>query len=1099
VRYLAILSIVCVVLFTSVTVIYGQAVTGTLVGTVTDVSGASVPSAKVTVTEASTGVSRSTVSNESGNYSFPDLPPGTYTVTVEQTGFKKISRADIPVLVNSSIRADLTLTPGAVTETVDVTAEAPMLQTERADTGRKVETKLIEDLPVSTPGGRNFQALLNLVPGTTRAFRPHSEFFNPQNSLSTQVNGQSRVANNLQLDGIDDNERTGLLQVYIPALEALQTVDISTSNFEAELGRSTGAVTNAILKSGTNDWHGQAYWFNRVSALSSRAFYDPVRPHFVFNYVGGQFGGPIIRNKTFFFTDYLRVMDRRYNVDRYTLPTAAERAGDLSASTTPIYDPRTGNPDGTGRLQFANNQIPSELISPVALRILSLVPLPNLPGLNQNYYTQIPFSRDSNQIDAKIDHNANEANRISLRFSYFNPQTTDQSAFGNAGGPHGGGFEATGSQATYNGAINYNRILSPTLLTEARAGVNRYRNQARQIDYGLNDAEALGVPGVNVNDFTSGQVGIDISGFSSPLVGYSASLPWIRAETNIDLVNTWTKLKGNHTLKWGVELRRIRDDLLQTQTYSPRGRYSFGGAQTSIPGAPTSFGNNFASFLLDLPSEVGRDLPIIFPAYRAWEFYTFVQDRWVITPKLTLDLGLRWEFYPPATPAHTGGFSNYNPATNSLIIAGVGGNPLNAGRHTNYRDFAPRIGLAYRLTDKTVFRGGFGISYFPYPDNTYAYNFPVKQNNSYLPNFPFGAALLPNGQVATLSSGFPAPTPAVIPPNGIIPNADPNQVYFYINPNFKEPSVQSWNIAIQQALPHNMALDVAYVGNHGVHQPMNYNLNASTTLNSGVAGQPLYAQFGRKASVEDRYVGVSSRYNALQVKFDKRFSSGFAMTTSYTFGKAMGYGGGDEVGLTFYINQQRNWHVLEFNRAHTFVQSYVYELPFGPGKRWLKSGATSAVLGGWQVNGVLTIASGTPINFGGNSSVLNSPGNGNTLNYFGDGIQILHGTGRNAWFAPTICSATVTANCFSQPGNLQFGNLGLYPITGPGYWNLDASVFKQFKVTERMQLELRGEGFSVVNTPQWGNPDTAIGNTTFGQITSAGGNRQIQLGAKVIF
>jgi hypothetical protein len=290
------------------------------------------------------------------------------------------------------------------------------------------------------------------------------------------------------------------------------------------------------------------------------------------------------------------------------------------------------------------------------------------------------------------------------------------------------------------------------------------------------------------------------------------------------------------------------------------------------------------------------------------------------------------------------------------------------------------------------------------------------------------------------------------------------------------------------------------VGNHGVDQPLNYNLNASTTLNSGIQGQPLYVQFGQRANVEDRYVGVSSMYNSLQVKLDKRYSNGLAITTSYTWAKAMGFGGGDEVGFTFYINPQRNWHVLEFNRKHTFVQSYVYELPLGPGKRWLHSGAAAYLLGGWQVNGILTIASGTPINFGGNSAGLNAPGNGNTLNYFGNGIQILHGTGGgSAWFSPSVCSTTVTTNCFSQPGNLQFGNLGLYPITGPGYWNVDASVFKQFRLAERLQMELRGEAFSLTNTPQWGNPDTGIGNRTFGFITSAGGNRQIQLGAKLIF
>jgi hypothetical protein len=572
-------------------------VNGTLLGAVIDSSGGSVPAAKVTIIETNTGVGRSTLTNESGNYTFPDLPPGRYAASMEKTGFKKATRSAVDVLVNSAVRLEFTLVPGDVTETISVTAETPGLQTERADTGRKVETTQLEDLPVSTQGGRNFQALLNLVPGTTRAFRPHSEFFNPQNSLSTQVNGQTRLANNLQLEGIDDNKRTGLLQVYIPALEALQTVDISTSNFEAELGRATGAVTNAILRSGTNELHGQAYWFNRVSDLSARAFYDPVRSHFVFNYVGGQVGGPIIRNKTFFFADYLRILDRRYSVDRYTLPTVAERSGDLTASTTPVYDPATGESNtGVGRTLFPGGVIPANRIDPLAKKILGLVPMPNLPGLNQNYYELIPFSRDSNQVDVKMDHNANQNNRISVRYSYFNPVTVDESSFGAAGGPHGGGFEATGTQATHNGAINYDRIWSPSF-DDGGAGRSEPLPQRRnQVDYGANSAADLRVPGVNVSPFTSGMVGIDLGGYSSPLIGYSASLPWIRSETNIDLVNIWTKTKGNHTVKWGVELRRIRDDLLQTQTFSPRGLYRFRTPQTSVPGAPTGFGNDFGSF-----------------------------------------------------------------------------------------------------------------------------------------------------------------------------------------------------------------------------------------------------------------------------------------------------------------------------------------------------------------------------------------------------------------------------------------------------------------------------------------------------------------------
>ncbi|MCC6368570.1 MAG: TonB-dependent receptor [Bryobacterales bacterium] len=1075
-----------------------QTVNATLVGTITDSSGAVVPNAKVVIQEPATGISRSAETNTSGNYSFANVPPGAYTVTVELAGFRKAVRSGVDVIVNTTVRVDLTLQPGNVSETVEVTAAVPMLQTDRSDTGRKVEEHTMENLPVSTPGSRNFQVLLNLVPGTTRAFRPHSEFFNPQNSLSTQVNGQSRLANNLQFEGVDNNERTGLLQVLIPPIEALETIDISTSNFDAELGRATGAVTNIIMKSGTNSFHGQGYWYNRVSALSARAFYDPVRSHFVYNYFGGQFGGPIIKNRMFFFGDFLEQTDHRYAVDRYTLPTADERAGNLGVSTSIIYDPATGNPDGSGRQPFANQLIPASRIQAIPNKILGLVPLPNLPGLNQNYYSLIPFTRTTPQFDVKVDHNQTDDDRISVRYSYSNPKTTDGAAFGLAGGPHGGGFQGTGTQETHNGAINYNHIFSPTLITEFRAGVSRYRNDAQQFDYGAKSSDTLGVPGVNTSDFTSGIVGIDVQNFSSPLVGYSASLPWIRSETNIDLVNTWTKTLRNHTIKWGVDLRRVRDDLLQTQTFSPRGRYQYGNATTTIPGAATSFGNNLAGFLLDLPTSVGRDLPIVFPAYRAWQFYSFVQDNWVVTPKLTVNLGLRWEFYPPALPAHDGGFSNYNPAANSLVIAGVGGNPSNLGMKVNKKDFAPRLGVAYRFTDKTVFRAGFGISYSPFPDNTYAYNFPVKQNNAFNQACSFCPAVLADGGTATLARGFPVPTPAVIPSSGVITNADLNQTYDVIHTGFREPYVASWNVAVQRALPRHFALEVGYVANHGVAQPAVFNLNASTTIGADNAGRPLYQAFKRTADTNLRYVGYSSSYNSMQVKLDRRFSNGFSMTTAITYGKALGYQSEDG-GITFYINGSRNWQRLNFDRKFNFTQSYVYELPFGKGKHWATSGASAAILGGWQVNGVLSILSGSPLNFGGNASGLRAPGNGNTLDHFGP-IQTPKGNGRNApWFDPTKCSATVTSNCFAQPQPLQFGNLGLDVISGPGSWNLDASVFRSFKITERFTFQVRGESFSVMNTPNWNNPDTGFGNATFGYITGASGNRSFQIGGKLLF
>ncbi len=857
------LSAIVALLLLSAAMLYGQAVNGTLIGTVTDSTGASVPNSKVTITEANTGVSRGATTNESGNFSFPDLPPGTYTVSVEQTGFKKTSRTNVDVLVNSSVRVDLTLQPGNVSESIDVTAEVPMLQTDRSDTGRKIETKTIEDLPLG--GSHNFQNLSILVPGAAKPEGQHSAFFNPQVSLATRFNGQSRLGNNLQLEGVDDNERTGLLQVLIPPQEAIQTVDISTSNYDAELGRATGGAINVILKSGGNQFHGSLYESNRVSALAARSFYDPARGHFTYNYFGGTVSGPIIKNRTFFFGDYLRIEDHSANNDRLTVPTAAQRTGDLSAFSQPIYDPATGDPTtGAGRTQFPGNIIPLNRINPVSLKILSVIPQPNLgaPGaLTQNYFVNSPFFRNTDQFDVKVDHNQSDKDRFSIRYSFSRPVTTDASVYGIYGGPRGvggSGFEGTGIQNTHSGAINYNRLFSPTLITEARFGVNRYRNDAQQFGYGQATADALGIPGINGIPWTSGPPQIALDGYGDPFIGFSASLPWVRAETNILFANTWTKTKGNHTIKFGFDMRRIRDDLLQTQTFNPRGRIHFGASQTSIPGANTGQGNSFASFLLDVPSDEGRDYPVAFPAYRAWEFFAYVGDKWVITPKLTIEMGLRWEFYPPATPAHSGGFSQYDPTTNSLIIAGVGNNPSDLGLEKNYKDFAPRLGIAYRLNEKTVFRTGFGISYSPFPDNTYAYNYPIKQNNQFTANCSYCSAVLPNGQPATFQAGFPPFSTVQIPSNGIIPNADISQNYIQINPHFREPYVEAWNFAIQRALPGNLALEVAYVGNHGVDQPAQYNLNASTTLGADIQGQPLYQKFGKKA-------GATSVFRRLQL------------------------------------------------------------------------------------------------------------------------------------------------------------------------------------------------------------------------------------------
>lgn len=1069
--------------------VFGQAVTGSLVGSVTDSSGAAVPGAKVAIVEVKTGIGRSTTTNQSGNYAFTNLDAGTYKVEVEQPGFRKAVREGIDVLVNSTLRADLELQPGVVSEVVSVTAEAAVLQTDRSDTGRKIETRQLADMPLTY--NRNFQGLLNLVPGTIRAFRPHSEFFNAQDSLSTRVNGQSRLSNNVQLEGVDNNHRTGLLTAMIPPIEALQAVDITTSNYEAELGRAGGAVTNVSFRSGTNELHGSAFEFNKVSALGARSFFASRKPVTTYNLYGFTLGGPIRRNKTFIFGDFQGIKDRRGDSHRGTIPTSAFRTGDLSAGPTNLYDPRSGNPDGTGRTMFPGKVIPATRISPIAAKILTLIPAPTSPGLSQNYETATVRVKDTNAFDVKGDHQLGDNDRVSVRYSLQRPTLYDPPLYGVKGGGFRD-FAGSGKQQAQNGQINYTRVWSPTLISELRAGVLRYRNVAENADVGLNTAEEIGIRGANVSRFTSGISSFNVNGYSNPIAGYSASLPWDRGETNLNFVLNTTKILRNHTLKFGVDVRRNRDELLQNQTFNPRGRFTFTEGTSALkgegatPNSPTSFANSFASFLLDVPNSYGRDLPLIFPVFRQNPTFSYVQDKWQASPKLTIDLGLRHELWPPPYPLHNGGFSNYDPNTNSLVVAGIGGNPWNLGRKNYLTSFAPRFGVAYRHNDKTVLRGGYGISWAPLVDNGYAFNFPVRQNNAFNAPNAFSAA-------GSMAGGFPAFVAAPIPSNGIIPNA-PASNYNVIPLDVREAYVQSWNIAIQRSLPKNFTLEAAYVGNHGVGIKATQNLNAGLIPGAGSRGQPLNLKFGRTASTDNIMFGTSTVYSSLQVKLDRRFSSGFLMTTAYTWGKSIDLSGADNGGLWVYINPERNRARADGDRRHIFVQSYIYELPFGKGKPLVNSGPAALILGGWQVNGVLTLMTGEPFNLSVSGSIIDAPGNANTPNLNGS-FRILKGVGPGAlWFDPAV---------FSSPASRTFGNIGRNILSGPGFANLDFSAFRKFSLTERAKLEFRFEAFNFSNTPHFNNPSGDITSVNFGRVTGVNGEpngpRQIQFGLKVGF
>jgi hypothetical protein len=484
------LIVTLLVLALSSSPLFGQAVNATLLGTITDPSGATVPGVKVTVVEVATGSTHQTVTNESGNYTIPDLPPGTYSVVAEAPGFKKDTHQNVDLLTNSSTRIDIAMVTGSVSETVLVTTAPALLQTDRADISVKIEARQVADLPLGT--NRNFQTLLNLVPGMAPATFQHSQFFNAASTLQTEANGLPRMGNLYQIEGIDDDERTGLLQIIIPPAESIQTVDISTNNFEAELGRATGAVTNVILKSGSNSFHGSAFEFIQNSAVNARSYFGGPLGHLSYNYYGGSFGGPIIKDKLFFFADYLGTSDHEQVSNTLTIPDAryytpnAQGNIDLSAAlgavdptshtkVGQVFDPTTGDGKATPRTPYPNNQIPFSAVNPVSLKILQMVNAaaltngklnPNAPLINpaNNYTTNLPFTKGTNSFDTKVDWAINEKNHLSGRYSWQRVNTFQAPAFGAfLGGPAGGGFEGTGVQTAYSTGGNYDHIFSNPL------------------------------------------------------------------------------------------------------------------------------------------------------------------------------------------------------------------------------------------------------------------------------------------------------------------------------------------------------------------------------------------------------------------------------------------------------------------------------------------------------------------------------------------------------------------------------------------------------------------------------------------------------------
>ena len=1154
--------------------LHAQAVNGTIVGTVTDPSGAIVAKAQVTIVLTGQSTTHTSVTNESGNFAEPNLPSGTYAVSVVAPGFKKETRENIELLTNSTERVDIRLTTGSTTETVTVTTAPPLLQTDRADISTKIESGQIANLPLSS--GNSFQSLLGTVPGMSPVVFNNSQFYNANNDLSVNANGQSTYVNLYQIEGIDDDQRTGIHVILVPPAAAIQSVDITTNNFEAEFGRAVGTVVNVTLKSGTNQFHGSVFQNMENNAVNARNYFaSGPNGRLVYNYTGGSIGGPILKNRLFIFGDFLRTSDHEAAATYESIPyynvvgTGSSAVLNLSGYSGQVYDPNSGSnsslascgntalttPCGTGRTPFAGNLIPlsSPGISPVALTVLQKLdalardPKTNLSSaayiagnITNNFSVNSPFNKDSISYDIKSDYEITPKDHLSGRFSHQTTQSYQAPLFGSfLGGPVASGFEATGTAAAYSVGGNYDHTFSPTLLTEFRLGVAHLRNSAVQSDYGQNDAATLGIPGNGPNGTnntltTSGQVAMYVNTFPNPLFGYSASLPWLRAESNIDFANNWTKILGNHMVKAGADIRRVRDDLLQGNVNAAAGTFYFQENQTSEPGA-TSFNgattgsaNDIASLLFDVPYKVGQDTNSTFPCYRQNWLFFFLSDKWQATPKLTVDFGARYELYPPATPRKPGGFVNYNPATNQLVVAGLDGNPSNLGMKTDFDNIAPRLGLSYRAKENLVIRAGLGISYVPFVDNTYAYNYPIKTSTAYNNTPTYGAALNPAGGYVNFVTGVPATPVVTFPSSGAITESSANGTIglgnLYIPLNFKNASVTSWNAVVQQALPGDMSLQIAYVANHGTRIDVAQNTNQPTIYGQGATYDPLNfaadgvtPTFGKTASVTQYFLGFSTNYQSMQVQLSRRMSKGVAFTSALTWGKAMSYQtGAQDSNVLFWAGPvHRNYAVADFDRKLNFEQTVTYELPAGKGHRYFNSGPTSYVLGGWKVSAVVSALSGLPFTITASSSA--TVGTTQTVNQIGP-YQVTHNVnhaGSVAWFntasfaAPAACAPYTPTN----PVPCALGNTGRNQFRGPGYFSDNVSLFKSFPILDKVNLETRVDAFNMTNTPAFGVPSStysASSSSNFGKISGTlgsgtgnvngtGGPRVLQAAVRITF
>ena len=1085
-------------------ILQAQVDTATVVGAVQDSSGAVVPGASVTATEVNTNTKTSTRTDTAGNYVLTPLRIGNYSVAVEAQGFKKETRAGVVLQVQDRVRVDFALQVGALTEAVNIEAEVPVVQTESSSLGDVIGSRQITDLPLN---GRDYTQLATLTAGVVK-ITENGGGINGSTSASNgnaggafAVNGTRGNLNNFMLDGIDNNSNDNAGNILRTNVDAIEEFKVQTSNYSAEFGRSGGAVINATIKSGTNQFHGTVFEFFRNSDLDARGFFespDQAKAPFKQNQFGGTLGGPIKKNKLFFFGDYQGTRVRAANTDIATVPTAAEIGGNFSgllgsqvgtdALGRPVYQGEIFDPASTTmvngnvvRNPFQGNIIPASRLDSIAHNAAALYPAPTVAGATANNYNFNAPGKDTiDQMDARVDYNISNRQQIFGRFS-LSQRTRFQSP--PLPGLADGGNYSTGNyfEGTRGAAIGHTFTISPSMVNELRIGFNRNHYRDNIPSYGQNYPPAgLAVPGVPDNSTVNGLTLFQPSGYIR--IGEPGYTPTFSTSQEFQYGDTLSIIHGKHVIKLGPEVRFSQFNLFQVG--QPRGRFSFSGEFTAdSPSSGDGSGNGLADMLLGDPTTSVISTLTYF-GNRQHTYGAFVQDDYKVTSTLTLNFGLRYDYTTPISEAHNRQ-SNFDFATGQLIVAGVNG--ASPGLTTMDKDdFAPRAGLAWSPAfrkGKTVIRAGYG-RFFSYQEIRTGDPLQLGYN---LPFF-FEPSFVSDGitPVLTVSGGFPSLNLSQAKFAGVTS----------VDSRLHAPVNDEWNFNIQNQLPGNILFEVAYVGAKSTHLQVLVDHNQDPTPGPGsVQSRRPYPQYGPFTSIEDH---GNSTYESLQLKAEKRLSHGLMFLSAFTYGKSIN----DQPEICCNGPWPQNSYNLksekglsDFDNRFRWVSSFDYELPVGKGRRFLNSSRPAdLVLGGWHVGGILTFRSGFPFSplMGYDPSNTGSNGLLRT-DRIANGNLPASQRSPNLWF---------DINAFPLPTGYTFGNAGKNILDGPGEKTGDISIRKMFNLTERFNLEFRAEAFNAFNHAVFTQPDSNIsdGPGATGVITSTViPQRQLQFALKLHF